>query len=83
MRKVAIITGISILLITSPAYAYLDPGSGSVMLQALLAGTAGVAAVVRVYWQKLKSFFCKQESVDKKNKEDDQSSDSNNPSSKS
>ena len=33
--------------------AYLDPGSGSMILQALLAGVAGVAVVVKLYWRRL------------------------------
>lgn len=40
-----------------PAYAYLDPGTGSIMLQMLLGIFAGVAVVGRLYWDKLKSFF--------------------------
>jgi len=37
-----------------PAYAYLDPGTGSVMLQLILGGAAGVMVVARLYWSKLK-----------------------------
>lgn len=44
-------------LFSAPAYAYLDPGSGSVFLQTLLAGTAGIAAIMKLYWQQLKSWF--------------------------
>lgn len=39
-----------------PAYAYLDPATGSVILQGLLAGIAGVMVVVRIYWTRIKSF---------------------------
>jgi hypothetical protein len=34
--------------------AYLDPGAGSMILQALAAGVAGVAVVGRLYWGRLK-----------------------------
>lgn len=34
--------------------AYLDPGAGSMILQALAAGVAGVAVVGRLYWSRLK-----------------------------
>ena len=40
-----------------PAYAYLDPGTGSMLLQLLLGGLAGAAVIGRVYWQRLKSLF--------------------------
>ena len=41
----------------TPAYAYLDPGTGSMMLQVLLGAIAGGLVVGRLYWQKIKSFF--------------------------
>ncbi len=51
------------LLITTPAYAYLDGGTGSIMLQGLLAGIAGALAVLRLYWAKVKSFFSRKPSA--------------------
>ncbi len=41
----------------TPAHAYLDPGTGSMMLQVLLGGIAGGLVIGRLYWQKIKSFF--------------------------
>ena len=41
----------------SSAYAYLDPGTGSIILQSILAGIVCVAVVVRIYWHRLKAFF--------------------------
>ena len=46
---------------TSPAYAYLDPGTGSMLLQGLIAGLAVFISVLSIYWQKVKSFFVKKE----------------------
>lgn len=40
-----------------PAFAYLDPATGSMILQAILGGVAGAMVVGRVYWHKIKSFF--------------------------
>ena len=53
------------VLIHSNAYAYIDPGTGSIMLQALIAGIAAAGAAVSVYWSKIKSFFSKKEKNDK------------------
>ncbi|MCF8063124.1 MAG: hypothetical protein K9M82_11445 [Deltaproteobacteria bacterium] len=39
------------------AYAYLDPGSGSMLLQILLGGVAGVAVIGKLYWSRIKEFF--------------------------
>jgi hypothetical protein len=36
----------------SPAYAYVDPGSGGMLVQLLLGGVAGVAVIVRLYWRR-------------------------------
>lgn len=45
------------LLWAAPARAYLDPTTGSILLQGLLAGIAGVVVVVRLYWARLKAFL--------------------------
>jgi hypothetical protein len=37
---------------TSSAHAYLDPGTGSILLQLLLGGAAGLAIVGKLYWHK-------------------------------
>ena len=46
---------------TSPAYAYLDPGTGSMLLQGLIGGIAAAIAFLSIYWQKVKAFFSKEE----------------------
>ena len=37
--------------------AYIDPGAGSFVIQALVATLAGVAVVLRLYWRKVKTLF--------------------------
>jgi hypothetical protein len=51
------IAGMVVGMSTSPAYAYLDPGTGSIILQMLLGGVAGVALVGKLYWHKLRSLI--------------------------
>jgi nitrate/nitrite transporter NarK len=46
-----------LLLSTQNAYAYLDPGTGSMILQGLIGGIAGGMFAIRIYWGKLKSRF--------------------------
>lgn len=36
---------------TKMVFAYLDPGSGSLLLQALVGGSAGVMVLARYVWQ--------------------------------
>lgn len=45
------------LLFSSQAFAYLDPATGSILLQGLLAAIAGVAVTAGLYWEKIKAFF--------------------------
>ena len=49
---------------TSPAYAYLDPGTGSMLVQGLIGGVAVVMSFLSIYWQKVKAFFGKEEDTD-------------------
>ncbi len=43
--------------ITSPAYAYLDPGTGSMLVQMLLGGVAGALVIGKLYWHRVTAFF--------------------------
>ena len=36
---------------------YLDPGSGSLLVQLLLAAVLGIGVAVRIYWKKIKALF--------------------------
>ena len=38
---------------------YLDPGSGSVILQAILAAVLGAGIIIKLFWRKVKSLFGK------------------------
>lgn len=48
------------LCISNPAYAYLDPGTGSMILQLLLGGVAGLLVIGKLYWHRFKDLFAKQ-----------------------
>ncbi|GKS57341.1 hypothetical protein YTPLAS18_08680 [Nitrospira sp.] len=56
-RRVAAM-GFMVLLFSvatvQPASAYVDPGSGSILLQLILGGIAGIGVVAKLYWQRLK-----------------------------
>jgi len=45
----------SIIGVTGPLY--LDPGSGSILLQVLLAVILGLGIAVRAQWTRIKSLF--------------------------
>ena len=41
------------------AYAYLDPGTGSILLQLLVAGIMGALYTLKLYWYGFKAFVFK------------------------
>jgi hypothetical protein len=45
------------LLFPSHAYAYLDPGTGSLLIQSIIAGLAAVGYALRTNWGKLTRLF--------------------------
>jgi hypothetical protein len=47
----------ALFVCATPAFAYIDPGSGGMMMQLLLGGAAGVAVLVRLYWQRFTTFI--------------------------
>ncbi len=46
-------------LFSSQALAYLDPGTGSMMLQMIIGGVLAVIYTMKVYWRRIKDFFKK------------------------
>jgi hypothetical protein len=48
-----------LLALTDSAFAYLDPGTTSIILQAILGFVAAIGATITLYWNKLKVFFKK------------------------
>lgn len=43
--------------LTDEAFAYLDPGTGSILLQAIIGGVASGLFILRMYWRRIKSLF--------------------------
>lgn len=50
---------ILVMITPSVAYAYLDPGTGSIILQAILGFIAAAITSISIYWSKFKSFLNK------------------------
>ncbi|MEE9452447.1 MAG: hypothetical protein V3V61_06820 [Gammaproteobacteria bacterium] len=48
---------------SSPAYAYIDPGSGSIILASVVAGFAMLRVAGKLYWRKLCTFFSRDKSA--------------------
>ena len=56
------------IFIINNAYAYLDPGTGSIIIQAILGAIAAGFSYCAFYWSKIKNFFKKNNSKKDKNK---------------
>lgn len=56
-------------LLSEPVYAYIDPGTGSMMLQIVIATVVAGLATARYWWYRLLSLF----GINKKNNIEDQS----------
>ena len=55
-----VIGGSAVLILSASygtAFAYLDPGTGSIILQSLIAGIIGSMAFARIYWTRLKEIY--------------------------
>lgn len=43
-----------LLVLSQPAYAYLDPGSGSYLIQLAVASFLGGLYLIKIFWNKIK-----------------------------
>ena len=55
-----------IFLMSTNSYAYIDPGTGGILLQALLGAIAAIGAYITLYWRKFKNLLSKIFKVKKK-----------------
>ncbi len=59
-RLVVAIAG-AVALAPSSAHAYIDPGTGSMILQGIIAGVVGGLVVIKIYWQRIKAIFSRRD----------------------
>lgn len=54
----ALLFALAVLLLpTAKAYAYLDPGTGSLIIQLCVGGVLSVGVLLKVFWTRIKSLF--------------------------
>ena len=54
LTMLVLLASVATVFCTGPAWAYLDPGTGSMMLQLLLGGIAGAMVVGKLYWHRFR-----------------------------
>jgi len=57
--KNGVLVLICVMILVEPrqAYAYLDPGTGSLLIQMLIGGVIAGLYTIKMYWYQLKSFI--------------------------
>ena len=56
-QRLLIATALAAMAVSQSAHAYLDPGTGSILLQGLIAAVAAGIGYAGMYWQRVKGFF--------------------------
>jgi len=58
-RWAPVVVALSLGLLAQPAWAYLDPGTGSMIISAIVGLFATVGLALKTYWYKIKAFMRK------------------------
>ncbi|MCX6584494.1 MAG: hypothetical protein NT166_30355 [Candidatus Aminicenantes bacterium] len=66
-KKIIALTSV-FFVFTSSAYGYIDPGTGSYLVQVLIAAFVGASLGVKVYWKKIRTLLKKWSEKNKENK---------------
>ena len=56
-RTSLLVALIVVAIVPQAAHAYLDPASGSMILQAVIGGVAAAALAFKYYWRRILAFF--------------------------
>jgi len=73
-RHLLVVTALACVvygLWSQPVYAYLDPGTGSYLIQMLIAAVVGVGFAVKLYWSRIKGWLNRGEPEEAEVSDDD------------
>ena len=51
----------AVALAPSSAHAYIDPSTGSMVLQGIIAGAVGGLVAIKMYWQRIKTYLSRRD----------------------
>lgn len=57
MKKTMFLTITLLLFGAQPAFAYIDPGSGSAIMSVIIGFFVAIGVLLKTFWYKIKSFF--------------------------
>ncbi len=79
MKRSMFLTLVLLAIGAQPAFAYIDPGSGSAIMSVIIGFFVAIGVLVKTFWYKIKSFFSfsKVEKTKTDSSEDELNSDDN------
>jgi hypothetical protein len=57
LGPLALVAALVLVLLPSPALAYIDPGTGSFVIQGIIAAIVGAGIAIKMFWHRIKSLF--------------------------
>jgi hypothetical protein len=66
MKSYILLISVTLLTISTPVMAYIDPGSGSAIMTAIIGVFVAIGLAVKTYWYKLKGFFTSDKTKNKR-----------------
>ena len=56
--KIKLFLGFALIaFMAQPAFAYIDPGSGSAIMSVIIGFFVAIGVLIKTFWYKIKSFF--------------------------
>ncbi len=56
LLSTVVLSTCAVMLLCGSAHAYVDPGTGSYILQIVLAGLVGTAFMLKLFWKRIQFF---------------------------
>ncbi len=72
LKRTVFIAGAVACLMPVCALAYIDPGTGSYVLQLIIAALVGVSFSIKIFWKKIVRIFRKDKKADEAKSDDRQ-----------
>ena len=66
LKIISVYSLIFSLMFVTPAMAYIDPGSGSAIISAVIGGIVAIVISIKTYWYRIKSLFLKKRNEESK-----------------
>ena len=63
-KRQQLLLGSAIVISSAPAFAYIDPGTGSALIQGIIAAIAAIGVSVKLYWHRIVKFIARKDLVD-------------------